>query len=172
MRTSKLLLSGAIVASFLLGPAAVATATTDVIPGGSADRVSGQLVDPVHAYGPDPAPGLPGIMVDKWRYDVAWEGDLALPSHLTLVMHEDVHFMVGPERHAVVCWGEIALEDEDGYMVGPVRGFAVDGAAELHAMLSGGGAYEGANMILTGPIGGEGGGPIEGIVFEGFMPQD
>jgi hypothetical protein len=111
-------------------------------------------------------------MASKWQYDVSWDGDVQLPDRVTLVMREDLHFMTGDERHAVVCWGHASFEDSEGYLVGPVRGFAVDGTAEVQAMLTGGGAYDGLNAILSGPIGGEDGGAIEGIVFAGYMPQD
>jgi hypothetical protein len=172
MRTFRLRICGAIFSSLLLCSSVQAAATTDVIPGGGADRVTGQLVAPVHVYGPEPAPGQPGVTASKWQYDVTWDGDIQLPSHVTLVTREDLHFMAGPERNALVCWGNAAFEDEAGYMVGPVRGFVIDGVAQIQAMLSGGGAYEGVNAILTGPIGGAGGGTIEGLVFQGYMPQD
>ena len=111
-------------------------------------------------------------MASKWQYDVAWDGNVKLPDRVTLVMREDMHFMAGDDRQAVVCWGHVAVEDGEGYLAGPVRGFAVDGTAEMQAMLTGGGAYEGLNAILAGPIGGEDGGAIQGLVFEGFMPQE
>ena len=171
MPTFRLCLCTAIILSLAIG-AGAAVAGHDHIPRGAAARLSGELQAPVHVYGPEPAPGLPGIMASKWQYDVAWDSEVRLPSSVTLVMREDMHFMAGDDRHAVVCWGHVAFEDPDGYLAGPVRGFAVDGDAEVHAMLSGGGAYDGLNAILTGPIGGEAGGVIEGLVFEGYMPQD
>ncbi|MGD8684024.1 MAG: hypothetical protein PVG27_08760 [Chloroflexota bacterium] len=172
MRTFRLALGAAVISSLLLCASVVTAAAADPIPGGAADRVSGQLIVPEHIYGPEPAPGLPGVMASKWQYEVAWDSDIQLPRHVTLVMREDLHFMSGPERAAVVCWGNIAIEDSNGYLAGPVRGFAIDGDAQVQAMLTGGGAYEGVNAILTGPIGGEEGGTIEGLVFEGYMPQD
>ena len=171
MRTFKLSLCTTIILCLMVSASAT-IAAEDRIPGGAAQRLSGQLTAPLHVYGPDPAPGSPGIMTSKWQYDVAWNGEVQLPDRVTLVMHEDLHFMAGDERHAVVCWGHVTFEDAEGYLVGPVHGFAIDGDAQLQAMLTGGGAYEGVNAIVTGPIGGAGGGAIEGLVFEGYMPQE
>jgi len=171
MRTLKSSLCTTIVLCLMVSASAT-VAVEDRIPGGAAQRLSGQLTAPQHVYGPEPAPGSPGIMASKWQYDVAWNGEVQLPDHVTLVMREDLHFMSGAERHAVVCWGHVTFEDAQGYLLGPVHGFAVDGDAQVQAMLTGGGAYEGVNAILTGPIGGEAGGVIEGLVFEGYMPQE
>ncbi len=171
MRPLRLSLCTAILCSLMIAAAGTA-ANDDRIPGGAAERLSGQLQSPVHVYGPEPAPGQAGVMASKWQYDVAWDGDLQLPDRVTLVMREDLHFMSGDDRYAVVCWGHVAFEDAEGYLAGPVHGFAIDGTTEISAMLTGGGAYEGVNAILTGPIGGEHGGDIEGLVFEGYMPQE
>lgn len=171
MRTFRLFVCVTTILSLMIMASAAAGAQ-DRIAGGAAERMSGQLVAPVHVYGPEPAAGLPGVMASKWEYDVAWDGNVRLPDRVTLVMREDVHFMAGDDRHAVVCWGHVAFEDDEGYLAGPVRGYAVDGTAEMQAMLTGGGAYEGLNAILSGPIGGEEGGTVEGLVFEGYMPQD
>jgi len=172
MRTFRIPLAGAIILSLLLGAATATVAQTVTIPDGAADHVTGTLVNAEHVYGPEPAPGLPGVMRNKWRYQVEWDGAIQLPASVSLVMSEDVHFMAGPDALAVICWGHVAFEDEDGYMVGPFRGYMDDtGEVRIQAMVEGGGIYEGLNAILSGPIGGPGGGPIDGLLFEGYMPQ-
>jgi hypothetical protein len=171
MRTIRLPLAGAVILSLSVGLAVGVAAETVTIPDGGASSITGTLVEPVHVNGPEPAPGEPGVVRNSWQYDIEWE-DATLPTKAALVMSEDLHFIAGPDSFAIVCWGNLTIDDEDGYMTGPVRGFAYkDGRAELQAILEGGGAYEGLGVILTGPLGSHVGGPVEGVLFEGSVPQ-
>ena len=170
MRTLRLL-GGAAISAVLLATVALGATSTNPIPDGAADRVTGELTDPVHVFGPEPAPALEGVVANTWQYEATWDADYQLPTSATVTMREDLHFMAGPEGRAVVCWGNAAFEDENGYLAGPIIGYAVDGATEVQAVLTGSGAYEGLNAIISGALGGDEGGPIEGLMFEGYLPQ-